>query len=315
MSDVEGTQAVTEPTLQAEPPQSEAVEPILLNKPRSLWSDAWRRLRYSITARIGIVIVGILVAVAIVAPIVDPYDPKVDSDLQNARQAPSRQHPFGTDRLGRDVLRRIVHGASLSLSVGIVAVCTAGSIGTVLGLISGYWGGAADMVIMRCMDILMAFPSMLLAIAIVAARGTGIFNTVIAISVVGIPGYARLVRSMVLSIREREYVEAARMVGVRSLRIIFLHVMPNSIAPVIVSATLGIGGSILTAAALGFLGLGAKPPSPEWGAMVGDAVPFLRTSPHLVFFPGIAIMFSVLGFNLLGDGLRDALDPQMQEVQ
>lgn len=315
MSEAEGTQSMTEPTRRAEPPQGEAGEPILSRKPRSLWNDAWRRLRYSITARIGMVIVGILVVVAIGAPIVDPYDPKVDSDLPNARQTPSRQHPFGTDRLGRDVLRRIVHGAGLSLSVGIVAVCTAGSIGTMLGLISGYWGGVVDMVIMRCMDILMAFPSMLLAIAIVAARGTGIFNTVIAISVVGIPGYARLVRSMVLSIREREYVEAAHMVGVRSLRIIFLHIMPNSIAPVIVSATLGIGGSILTAAALGFLGLGAKPPAPEWGAMVGDAVPFLRQSPHLVFFPGMAIMLSVLGFNLLGDGLRDALDPQMQEAR
>ncbi|MBN1935235.1 MAG: ABC transporter permease [Anaerolineae bacterium] len=270
-------------------------------------------MRYSITARIGMVVVGIIILAAVLTPLVDPYNPKVDSDLAIARQVPSAQHIFGTDRLGRDIFRRIMHGARLSLSVGMVAVLSAGSIGTVLGLVSGYFGGATDMVIMRLMDILMAFPSMLLAIAIVAVRGTGLFNTVIAISVVGIPGYARLVRSMVLSIREREYVEAARMVGVRSLRIIFYHVFPNSVAPIIVSATLGIGGAILTAAALGFLGLGAQPPAPEWGAMISDGVPFLRQSPHLVFFPGIAIMFSVLGFNLLGDGLRDALDPQMQE--
>lgn len=282
-------------------------------KPRSLWRDAWRRMRYSITARIGILIVCIITLAAVLTPLVDPYDPKLDSDLSSARQTPSMQHIFGTDRLGRDIFRRILHGARLSLSVGIVAVLMAGSIGTVLGLVSGYFGGTTDMVIMRLMDILMAFPSMLLAIAIVAARGTGLFNTVIAISVVGIPGYARLVRSMVLSIREREYIEAARMVGVRNVRIIFRHVFPNSVAPVIVSATLGIGSAILTAAALGFLGLGAQPPAPEWGAMIADGVPFLRQSPHLVFFPGMAIMLSVLGFNLLGDGLRDALDPQMQE--
>jgi peptide/nickel transport system permease protein len=282
-------------------------------KPRSLWSDAWRRMRFSITARIGMVIVGVIVLVALLAPIVDPYDPKLDADLENARQPPSWQHVFGTDRLGRDIFRRIVHGAGLSLSVGVVAVLTAGTGGTILGLLSGYFGGAVDMVIMRVVDILMAFPGMLLAIAIVAVRGTGLFNTVIALSVVGVTGYARLVRSMVLSIREREYIEAARMVGVRNPRIIFLHILPNSLAPIIVSATMGIGGTILTAAALGFLGLGAQPPAPEWGVMVSDGVPFLRQAPHMVFFPGMAIMFSVLGFNLLGDGLRDALDPQMQE--
>jgi peptide/nickel transport system permease protein len=285
----------------------------LPRKPRSLWSDAWRRMRFSITARIGMVIVGVIVLVALLAPIVDPYDPKLDADLENARQPPSWQHIFGTDRLGRDIFRRIIHGAGLSLSVGVVAVLTAGTGGTILGLLSGYFGGAVDMVIMRVVDILMAFPGMLLAIAIVAVRGTGLFNTVIALSVVGVTGYARLVRSMVLSIREREYIEAARMVGVRDPRIIFLHILPNSLAPIIVSATMGIGGTILTAAALGFLGLGAQPPAPEWGVMVSDGVPFLRQAPHMVFFPGMAIMFSVLGFNLLGDGLRDALDPQMQE--
>jgi len=205
-----------------------------------------------------------------------------------------------------------MHGAGLSLSVGIVAVLTAGIAGTLLGLISGYFGGWTDMVIMRIMDIMMAFPSMLLAIAIVAVRGNGLFNTIIAISVVGIPGYARLVRSMVLSMREQDFILAARMTGVRTPVIILRHILPNSLSPIIVSATMGIGGAILAAAALGFLGLGTQPPAPEWGVMVSEGVPFLRQNPHMVFFPGMAIMLTVLGFNLFGDGLRDALDPQMR---
>jgi peptide/nickel transport system permease protein len=163
---------------------------------------------------------------------------------------------------------------------------------------------------MRLMDVMLAFPAILLAIAIVAVRGPGLGNTMLAVAVVGIPGYARVMRSMVLSLREREFVLAARMVGARDRSIMFRHIFPNSLSPLIVQATLGIGGAILFAAALGFLGLGAQPPTPEWGAMIGDAIPFLRTEPHMVFFPGIAIMIVVLGFNLLGDGLRDALDPQ-----
>jgi peptide/nickel transport system permease protein len=281
-------------------------------KPRSLWADAWRRLRYSITARIGMVISGMIILIALLAPIVNPYDPKLDSDLAISRQAPSAAHIMGTDRLGRDIFRRIMHGAILSLSVGFVAVFTAGIAGTLLGLASGYFGGWTDMIIMRIMDVMMAFPSMLLAIAIVAVRGNGLFNTIIAISVVGIPGYARLVRSMVLTLREQDFILAARMVGVRPPVIILRHILPNSLSPIIVTATMGIGGAILSAAALGFLGLGAQPPAPEWGAMISDGVPFLRQNPHMVFFPGIAIMLTVLGFNLLGDGLRDALDPQMR---
>lgn len=281
-------------------------------KPRSLWVDAWRRLRYSITARIGMVVTAIIILVSVLTPIVNPYDPKLDADLPNARQSPSAEHWFGTDRLGRDIFQRIMHGARLSLSVGIVAVLTAGIAGTILGLVSGFFGGATDMVIMRIMDIMMAFPSMLLAIAIVAVRGQGLFNTVVAISIVGIPGYARLVRSMVLTLREQDYILAARMAGVRTPVIIFRHILPNSLSPIIVNATMGIGGAILSAAALGFLGLGAQPPMPEWGAMISEGVPFLRQNPHMVFYPGMAIMLTVLGFNLLGDGLRDALDPQMR---
>jgi peptide/nickel transport system permease protein len=290
-----------------------AQQGVSARKPRSLWADAWRRLRYSITARIGGVVALIIVLAAVITPLVDPYKPKLDSNLSIARQAPSAEHLFGTDRLGRDIFRRILHGARLSLSVGFVAVATAGIAGTILGLVSGYFGGAVDMVIMRIMDIMLAFPSMLLAIAIVAIRGNGLFNTIIAISVVGIPGYARLVRSMVLTLREQDFILAARMTGVRTPTIILRHILPNSLSPLIVSATLGIGGAILSAAALGFLGLGAQPPAPEWGQMISDGVPFLRQNPHMVFFPGIAIMLTVLSFNLLGDGLRDALDPQMRE--
>lgn len=289
-----------------------ALQSGLTRKPRSLWADAWRRLRYSITARIGMALSALVVIIALGAPLVDPYNPKLDADLDNARQPPSAEHIFGTDRLGRDIFRRILHGASLSLTVGMVAVATAGIAGTILGLVSGFFGGAVDMVTMRIMDVILAFPSMLLAIAIVAVRGNGLMNTIIAISVVGIPGYARLVRSVVLSLREQDFILASRMIGARAPSIIFRHILPNSLSPLIVSATMGIGGAILSAAALGFLGLGAQPPAPEWGAMIGDGVPFLRQAPYMVFFPGMAIMITVLGFNLLGDGLRDALDPQMR---
>lgn len=279
---------------------------------RGLFVDAWRRLLASWNGRVGLAIVLLVMAIGIGAPIVDPYDPRVDSNLAESRRAPSWEHPFGTDRLGRDMLRRVVHGTRISLTVGFLVVFASGTVGTLLGLTAGYFRGWVDSVIMRLIDILLAFPAILLAIAIVAVRGPGLTNTMIAVSLVGIPGYARVVRSMVLSIRERDYVEAARMVGVSDLRIMFRHILPNSLSPIIVQATLGVGGAILFAAALGFLGLGAQPPSPEWGAMIGDGIPFLRQSPHMVFFPGMAIMLTVLGFNLLGDGLRDALDPQTQ---
>ncbi len=248
--------------------------------------------------------------VAVGSPIFYPYDPSTDSNLEISREAPSLQHPFGADRLGRDMLRRIMHGSRISLMMGLVVVLGASAAGVLFGMISGYFGGKTDSIIMRLMDVMLAFPAILLAIAIVAVRGPGLGNTMLAVAVVGIPGYARVMRSMVLSLREREFVLAARMVGAKDRHIMFRHIFPNSLSPLIVQATLGIGGAILFAAALGFLGLGAQPPTPEWGAMIGDAIPFLRTEPHMVFFPGIAIMIVVLGFNLLGDGLRDALDPQ-----
>jgi peptide/nickel transport system permease protein len=194
--------------------------------------------------------------------------------------------------------------------VGFLVVFFTSVAGIVLGLAAGYLGGTLDTLIMRLLDVLLAFPSILLAIAIVAVRGPGLGNTMVAVSIVGIPGSARVVRSMVLSLRERDFVIAAHMVGASKPRTMLRHILPNTLSPIIIQATMGIGGAVLFAAALGFLGLGAQPPTPEWGAMIGDGLPFLTTSPHLVFFPGMAIMITVLGFNLLGDGLRDALDPQ-----
>jgi peptide/nickel transport system permease protein len=277
---------------------------------RGLFRDSWGRLLASWNGRVGLAIVVFLFLVAIGSPIFYPYDPSTDSNLEESRETPSLQHPFGNDRLGRDMLRRIMHGSRISLMMGLVVVLGASAAGVLFGMISGYFGGSTDSIIMRLMDVMLAFPAILLAIAIVAVRGPGLGNTMLAVAVVGIPGYARVMRSMVLSLREREFVLAARMVGARDRSIMFRHIFPNSLSPLIVQATLGIGGAILFAAALGFLGLGAQPPAPEWGAMIGDAIPFLRTEPHMVFFPGIAIMIVVLGFNLLGDGLRDALDPQ-----
>jgi peptide/nickel transport system permease protein len=279
---------------------------------RGLFADAWRRLLASWNGRVGLAIVTLIVLTAILAPVADPYDPRTDVSLRDARKAPSSQHIFGTDRLGRDMFRRIIHGTRISLAVGIVVVLLSGSMGLVLGLAAGYFGRTIDTVIMRVMDVLLAFPAILLAIAIVAVRGPGLTNTMVAVAIVGVPGYARVMRSMVLSLRERDFVSAATMVGAKDRRIMFRHILPNSLSPLIVQATLGVGGAILFAAALGFLGLGAQPPTPEWGSMIGDGIPFLQTSPHMVFFPGIAIMLTVLGFNLLGDGLRDALDPQTQ---
>ena len=280
-------------------------------KSRGLFRDAWRRLLSGTTGRIGLVVVTLMVLVSVLAPIVAPYDPYTDSNLSDSKQAPSREYPLGTDRLGRSILKRIVYGANVSLRVGVLSVLISAGVGTILGLLAGYFGGWVDSVIMRLMDIVLAFPGMLLAIAIVAVRGIGLTNTMIAISVVGVAGPSRVVRSMVLSIRERDYIQASHAVGVKNLRIIVRHIFPNTLSPLIVQMTMGIGGSILMAAALGFLGLGAVPPTPEWGSMIGDGIPFLRQAPWMVFFPGIAIMISVLGFNLLGDGLRDALDPQM----
>lgn len=283
--------------------------------PRSLWRDAWHRLIANRLARLGIAIVVFFLFLATVIPFAFPYNAKIDSDLVNQLLAPSLQNLMGTDEQGRDVMVRIAHGAQASLGVGLGAVSLAVVIGTLLGLVSGFAGKSVDLIIMFLMDILLAFPGLLLAIAVVALIGPGLFNSMLAISIVSIPVYARIARSTVLSLKEQEFVTAARCVGARSSRILFQHVFPNSLSPILVQGTLGIASAILEIAALGFLGLGQQPPYPEWGAMLADSVKYLTSGAWWVLlFPGFAIMLTVLGFNLLGDGLRDALDPRLRII-
>ncbi|MEI6309028.1 MAG: ABC transporter permease [bacterium] len=278
----------------------------------TFFRQAFRRLWSSGSARLGLFMVVFLVLVAVIVPLAWPYNPKTDSELTQRLQQPSWSHPFGTDNQGRDIFRRVAHGAPISLRVGLLAVAFGLLVGTVLGMMSGFFGGWLDSVIMRIMDIILAFPATLLAIAIVATRGPGLENTMFAIGIVSIPGYARIARSMVMTLVEREYVSAARAIGVAPIVILFKHVLPNGLSPLIVQSTLNIASAVLEAAALGFLGLGAQPPQPEWGAMLSDSYKFLTVGAWWpVLFPGLAIMFTVLGFNLLGDGLRDALDPRM----
>jgi peptide/nickel transport system permease protein len=289
------------------------IQEATLHKQSSLWTDALRRLRRSNSAKIGATVVVILVSIALLIPVIMPYNPRTDSDLGARLKPPSEVHPFGTDDLGRDVLRRVLHGSRVSLRIGLISVVIALLFGTTLGLVCGFLGGATDIIAMRIVDIMLAFPATLLAIGIVAARGPGLNNAMIAIGIVQIPAYTRLARSVAISIREREYITAARCVGANRFRQLTRHVFPNSLSPIIVQSTLSIASAILEAAALGFLGLGAQPPTPEWGAMLADGYKFLTIGAWWVLlFPGIFIMLTVLGFNLFGDGLRDALDPSLK---
>lgn len=278
---------------------------------RAPWMEGMQRLLRQKTAIFGLIIVCLLLLTALLAPLLAPYDP-VASDLPSRLQAPSAAHFLGTDELGRDILSRIFYGSRISIQIGILAVGISLIFGTFLGAISGYYGGKLDMAIMRVIDIVMAFPYILLAIAITAMLGPGLNNAMIAIGVVGIPIYARVVRGAVLSVKEMEYIESAKVSGCSSLRIIMKHVLPNCLAPLIVQATLGIGTAILDAAGLSFLGLGAQPPKPEWGIMLNKGKDVMHNAPWVIMFPGVAILFTVLGFNLLGDGLRDALDPKLR---
>jgi len=274
---------------------------------------AWRRLLRSPVARAGLGIVCAFVLIAVLTPAVHDYDPTTDSNLALRLRPPTWTHPLGTDMLGRDILIRVLHGARVSLGLGVSSVAIAAVVGSFLGFIAGYAGRRADLLLMFCMDILLAFPSTLLAIAIVAMIGPGLRNSLFAISLVSIPLYARLGRSAVLAIREQEFVTAARGLGGTGRRVLLRHIVPNTLPPLIVQTTLAIAFAILEAAALGFLGLGAQPPTPEWGAMLADSYKYLTIGAWWVFFfPGASIMLSVLGFNLLGDGLRDALDPRLR---
>ncbi|MBS4745251.1 MULTISPECIES: ABC transporter permease [Bacillus] len=291
-----------------EPPQPKD------ERSQSLILESMKQFFQHKLAVIGSVIVFLFLILAIFAPIIAPYGINEQS-LGERFSAPSAAHWFGTDDFGRDIFSRVVHGARISLWVGFFSVLGSVILGTLLGLIAGYGGRVLDAVISRLFDILLAFPSILLAIAIVSILGPSLQNALIAIAIINVPTFGRLVRSKVLSIKQEEYVLAAKAVGMSHGRIVLRHILPNSMVPVIVQATLAIGTAIIEAAALGFLGLGAQAPSPEWGKMLADARPYLVQAPWTLFFPGIAIMLTVLGFNLMGDGLRDTLDPKMKKIK
>lgn len=279
---------------------------------RSPASAAWRRLVASPAARAGLIMVVAFVLIALVTPLVHVYDARTDADLGARLKPPTAAHPFGTDSLGRDILVRVLHATRVSLGLAVSAVAVATLLGSALGFLAGYLRGRVDLVVMFVMDIVLAFPATLLAIAIVAMIGPGLRNSLFAISLVSIPAYARLSRASVLALREQEFVLAAQGLGGSAWRVLGSHIVPNSLPPLIVQTTLSIAFAILEAAALGFLGLGAQPPTPEWGAMLADSYKYFTSGAWWVFcFPGAAIMLSVLGFNLLGDGLRDALDPRL----
>ncbi|MDI3546413.1 MAG: peptide/nickel transport system permease protein [Halanaerobiales bacterium] len=287
------------------------------NRPRKKsgnpWLEAGHRLKKSKIGMAGVVIIGILLLVALFAPLLAPYSP-TEQNILFRYQPPSSEHWLGTDEMGRDILSRIIYGSRISLRVGLISISLALLMGVTLGLIAGFYGGFLDMVIMRFMDIMLAFPSILLAIAIVAILGPQLENAMIAIAIINVPRFARIIRSSALSLKENDFIKAARALGAGDFRIIVNHLLPNAMAPLIVQTTLSIATAILEAAALSFLGLGAQPPSPEWGAMLSDARSALQKAPWVATFPGLAIFFGVLGFNLLGDGLRDALDPKMKNA-
>jgi peptide/nickel transport system permease protein len=289
---------------------------VQLEAPSGLWSEAWRRLRRNPAAIVGFVLVGIFLFVAIFAPLIAPEDPR-SGDLSRLGGAccpgPSADHWFGLDQQGRDQFSRIVYGARFSLLIGIVAVAVGLSVGLVFGAIAGYFGGWVDSVIMRLADIMLSVPGLLLAIGLVAALGQGLWQIMVAVGVTQIPIFARLLRGSILATREADYVLAARSVGVPRRTILAAHILPNSISPVIVQGTLALATAIIDVAGLGFLGLGPQDPAtPEWGTMLTDTTRYLQTAPHLALIPGAAIVISVLGFNLIGDGLREALDPRFR---
>ncbi len=282
--------------------------------PRRGAGDLFRRFRRHPTGVLGLIIVLFLVVVSVLAPVIKPYDATRDRDLRARLNPPSAERWFGADELGRDIFTRVLHGGRISLRVGLIAVTFAVVAGTILGLLAGYVGGWVDTIIVWLIDILLAFPGILLAIAIVATLGPNLTNALIAISITQVPIYTRIVRSVVMQVRQAEYVQAAGALGSGAFRVVFKHVLPNSMAPLIVQLTLSIGTAILDVAALGFLGLGAQPPAPEWGLMIRDGFSQFLRAPWMSIFPGLAIFLAVVGFNLLGDAVRDLMDPRLRNI-
>lgn len=285
--------------------------------PPAAWRIVWADFARNRGALIGLVVLAIVVAAAILADVVAPHSPTLTDNARFLRppvwqDGGSLSYPLGTDAIGRDILSRLIFGARLSLSIGVAVVAVAIAAGIILGLVAGFFGGITDILVMRAMDILLTLPSLLLAIVIVAILGPGLTNAMLAVAVVILPHYVRLTRAAVMAERGRDYVTAARISGAGRIRLMLSEILPNCAAPLIVQASLGVSTAILDAAALGFLGLGAQPPSPEWGTMLADAREFVLRAWWVVTFPGLMILIVVLAFNLVGDGLRDALDPKLK---
>lgn len=279
--------------------------------PRAAGAALWRRLRRNRGALLGMMVLAIFALSGLLAPWLSPYDP-YRADLEGSLAGPSQTHLLGTDELGRDILSRILYGARVSMVIGAISVSIGVVLGVPIGLFGGYFGGRVDLFSQRAIDVLLGFPSIILAIVLVTVLGIGLVNVMIAVGIVSVPTYARLIRGQVLSLKTQEFVEAARALGAGSGRIVLHHIFPNTLAVLIVQTTLQVASAILAAAALGFLGLGVQQPTAEWGAMLSTARQYIQLAPHTLIFPGLAIMLTVMGFNLLGDGLRDALDPRMK---
>lgn len=279
---------------------------------RTPWHEFWRRFRGQPVAMGAGIFVLLLIAVAIVAPWIAPFDAENYFDYDRLNDGPSMMHWFGVDSLGRDIFSRVLVGAQISLAAGVLAVLSGAAIGTVLGLLAGYYEGWWDRIIMRICDVLFAFPGILLAIAVVAVMGSGMSNVIIAVAIFSIPAFARLVRGNTLVLKQQTFIESARSIGASDANILFNHILPGTVSSIVVYFTMRIGVSIISAASLSFLGLGAQPPTPEWGAMLNEARADMVMAPHVALFPAIAIFLTVLAFNLLGDGLRDALDPKIK---
>lgn len=283
-------------------------------KKRSQAAEIWQRLCRNKMAMLGLFILMVLVFCAIFADVIADYETKVIAqNISQRLQGPSAEHWCGTDEFGRDIFARLVHGSRVSLVVGLISVSVSLIIGGTFGAFAGYYGGRVDMVIMRVMDVFLAVPSILLSMTIVAALGSSLVNVMLAIGISGIPSYARIVRAAVMSVKDQEFVESARAIGAKAPTIIFREILPNCMAPIIVQSTLSVAGAILSTASLSFIGLGVQPPDPEWGAMLSSGRNFLRDAVHLTLFPGLAIVITILALNLLGDGLRDALDPRLKQ--
>ncbi len=281
---------------------------------RTPWSEFWRKFRRQPVAVVALAFVVLLVAVAILAPWIAPYDAENFFDYDRINEGPSWAHWLGVDPLGRDILSRILLGGRISLATGFMSVAIGGLIGTVLGLLAGYYEGWWDRIVMRLSDVLFAFPGILLALGVVAILGSSLVNVVVAVSVFSVPAFARLVRGNTLVLKRATYIEAARSIGASDRTILTRHILPGTVSSIVVYFTMRLGTSIITAASLSFLGMGAQPPTPEWGAMLSDARADMVSSPHVAIFPSLAIFLTVLAFNLLGDGLRDALDPKLDRA-